>query len=393
MQKKNKRKRKFIVFGKPYWKNAEIKELIDTIKSGWWGTGPKTELFEEKFKDYIGCKYALGVNSATAGLHLSLVSLGVKEDDEVITTPMTFCSTVNAIMHVGAKPIFVDINPDTWNIDETKIEKKITKKTKAIMPVHLHGRPCNMDIITKLAKKHNLFVIEDAAHAIEASYKKKKIGNISDSTVFSFYATKNLATGEGGMITTNNKNLIDKMRVLSLHGLSKDAYKRYSVTNFRIYECLYPGYKYNLTDIASSLGIHQLARLKSNAKIREKYWKIYQKGFSDMPLIKTPSPIEKDSIHARHLFAILLPLEKMRISRTKFISALISKGVGSGIHFTPVHLHSYYKKTFGYKRGDFPNSEYIGERTISLPLGANLKEKDVLYIINTVKKLVQTNLI
>lgn len=384
---------KFLVFGKPNSGREEIREIADTIRSGWWGTGPKTELFEKKFREYVGAKYSLGVNSATAGLHLALLSLGVGPGDEVITTPLTFCSTINVIIHCGATPVFADVDINDWNIDPKEIEKKITKRTKVIMPVHLHGRPCRMNEIKKIAKKHKLFVVEDAAHAVESVYKNKKIGSISDITVFSFYVTKNLATGEGGMVTAKSKKLIDKMRVLSLHGLSRDAYKRYSVKSFKNYECLYPGFKYNLTDLASSLGIHQLARISQNAKKRKKFWEMYDKGFSQVQALTIPSQIEKDSYHARHLYALLLPVEKLKVGRDKFIDKLIKENIGSGVHFNPVHLHKYYSERFGFKKGDFPNAEYIGERIISLPLSAGLKEKDVKDVIYTVKSLIKKYII
>jgi dTDP-4-amino-4,6-dideoxygalactose transaminase len=387
--KKIEKPNNFITFGKPYLEADEINEVIDTLKSGWWGTGPKTERFENKFKKYAESKYALAVNSCTAGLFLALKVLDIKKGDEVITTPLTFCSTANVIIHTGAKPVFADVDPNDWNIDPTKIEQKITKKTKAILPVHLHGRPSKMDEILKIAKKYNLYVIEDAAHAAEARYKNKKIGNIGDITVFSFYVTKNLATGEGGMITTNNKSWIEQMRILSLHGLSRDAYKRYHVTHFENYECLIPGYKFNMTDIQASLGLHQLKRLKRNSKIRKDLWKTYDREFSKYTDIKTPEDESKDIDHARHLYAVLLPIEKLKISRDEFVDKLIKENIGSGVHFTPVHLHKYYQETYKFKLGDFPIAEHIGERIISLPLGANLSKTTVTLISQTVIRLIE----
>ena len=378
---------KFLVFGAPYIGEEEIREVVDTLRSGWWGTGPKTELFEDKFKQYAGNKYSLGVNSATAGLHLALKVLGVGRGDEVITSPLTFCSTANVILHCGATPVFADININDWNIDPKEIEKRITKKTKMILPVHLHGRPCRMDEILALAKEYKLYVVEDAAHATEAWYKGQKIGSIGDITVFSFYVTKNLATGEGGMITTNNKDQINKMRILSLHGLSRNAYKRYSLNHFKNYQCLIPGFKYNMTDIQASLGLHQLARLEKNAQVRKKYWQMYSDAFAGIPEIKTPKPEEEGTRHARHLYAILLSLEKLKITRDNFIEKLIKKNIGSGVHFTPIHLHKYYRNTFGFKKGDFPNAEFVGERTISLPLGANLTVQDIKDVIQAVVEL------
>lgn len=383
-------RKNFLVLGKPFIGKEEISEVVDTLKSGWWGTGPKTEQFEKAFAVYVNAKYALGVNSATAGLHLALKTLGVGSGDEVITTPLTFVSTVNVILHCGATPVFADVDRDTWNIDPKEIEKKITKKTKAILPVHLHGRPCDMNAIMQIAKQHKLFVVEDAAHAAEAVYKEMKIGSIGDITVFSFYVTKNIATGEGGMVTTNNKKLAKAMRIMSLHGLSQDAYKRYSVRYYRHYEAVTPGYKYNLTDIASSLGIHQLARVQNCWLVRKKHWDSYMRAFGSVPELILPAPESSGTKHARHLFAILLRLEKLKISRDDFIDQLIKMNIGSGVHFNPVHLHEYYRRKFGFKKGMFPNAEFIGERTISLPLGANLTEKDIYDVIHAVKWLIET---
>lgn len=380
----------FLVFGKPHFDEAEINEVVSTLRSGWWGTGPITELFEKKFTKYVGSKYAMGVNSATAGLHLALKVMGVGPGDEVITTPLTFVSTVNSIIHCGASPVFADIDVNDWNIDSEEIEKKITKKTKVILPVHLHGRPCRMDKIMSIAKKNNLFVLEDAAHAVEARIGGKKIGNIGDITVFSFYATKNLATGEGGMITTNNKKWKERITRLRLHGLSQDAWKRYSVKHFTLYEVLEPGFKYNLTDVASSLGIHQLARIEKNLKKRHELWKIYSSEFAAEKLLTLPAPIPENITHGMHLFAILLDIGRLGISRNEFVDKLIKLNIGSGVHFSPVHLHPYFKKTFKYKKGDFPNSEYVGKRIISLPMGANLTVKDLKDVVSAVKKIIKS---
>ncbi len=380
-----KKRKKFLVFGKPFIGKEEIDEVVDTIKSGWWGTGPKTAAFEKEFGEYVKAKYAISVNSATAGLHLALKVLGVGPGDEVITTPLSFVSTANVIIHCGAKPVFADVNLDTWNIDPKEIEKKITKRTKVILPVHLHGRPCQMDEIIKLAKKYNLFVVEDAAHAAEAIYHGKKIGSVGDMTVFSFYVTKNIATGEGGMITTNNKKYVNDLLIYRLHGLSRDAWKRYSVKHFTLYESVLPGFKYNLTDIASSIGIHQLRRVEDNLKTRKEIWEKYNKSFKDENILTLPSGIEKDTRHAMHLYAVLLDLNKIKVKRNEFVDMLIKENIGSGVHFAPIHTQPLYKKSFGYKKGDYPNAEYIGERIISLPMGGNLTNKDVDDVIRAVK--------
>lgn len=380
-----KKRKNFLVFGRPYIGEDEIIEVEKTLRSGWWGTGPKTELFENNFRRYVGSKYALAVNSATAGLHLALKTLGVGPGDEVITTPLTFVSTANVIIHCGAKPIFADIDKNTWNIDPKNIENKVTKKTKVILPVHLHGRPCDMDSIVKIAQKHNLFIVEDAAHAIEAKYHGNKIGSIGDITVFSFYVTKNVATGEGGMVTMDRKKTANDLQILRLHGLSKDAWKRYSVKHFTLYQALVPGFKYNLTDIASSIGIHQLKRVEKNLNIRKRIWGMYSEAFANEPLLTLPAPIERNTRHAMHLYAVLLNLEKLKTKRNVFVDKLIKLNIGSGVHFAPVHTQPFYRKIFGYKKGDFPNAEFVGERILSLPLGANLSERDVKDVIRTVK--------
>lgn len=381
-------RKKFLVFGAPDIREKEIEEVVKTLKSGWLSTGPRVARFEEDFENYIGCKCAIALNSCTAGLHLALEIAGIKEGDEVITTPLTFASTANVIIHQGATPVFADVERETGNIDPEEIKKKITKKTKAIIPVHLYGRPCRMDEIMKLAEENNLLVIEDAAHAVEARYGNKKIGNIGDLTAFSFYATKNVVTGEGGMLTTNNDEWAKRLRVLRLHGLSKDAWKRYSQEGFTPYDILYPGYKYNMMDIQAALGIHQLKRVEENLKIREKYFKIYNQAFSNIPEIETPIE-EKNIHHARHLYTILLKLEKLKCDRNQFAAALQAENIGIGIHFLALHLSSYYKKRFGYKKEDFPNAEYISDRTISLPLSTKLTKEDINDAIDGVRKVIR----
>lgn len=343
--------------------------------------------FQEAFKNYVGAKRAIALNSCTAGLHLSMLVLGIKQGDEVITTPLTFAATANAIINVGAKPVFVDVERDSMNIDPNKIEEAITEKTKLILPVHIAGRPCNMDKIIHIAKKNNLLVVEDAAHAIEAIYKGKKIGNISDMTCFSFYVTKNVVTGEGGMVTTNNNELADKIELYSLHGLNKGAWKRYSDDGFKHYQVVYPGYKYNMMDIQASLGIHQLARVEENLKIREKIWQQYNEAFKNLPVI-TPIKPEEDTKHARHLYTLLLDINNLKANRDEIQEALHRENIGTGIHFVSLHLHQYYKNKYNFKEDDFPNAKFISDRTISLPLSAKLTEEDVADVIKAVYKVI-----
>lgn len=379
---------KFLLFGSPQILDEDIQEVVDTLRSGWLSTGPKTQKFEKMFREYIGAKHSVALNSCTAGLHLGLQAVGIKRGDEVITTPLTFASTSNAIVHCGAKPIFVDVNKETGNIDPEKIKKAITKKTKVILPVHLYGRPCLMDEIQDIAKKNHLFIIEDAAHCIEGKYKDKKIGNIGDITTFSFYATKNLTTGEGGMITTNNDKWAEEIKIKSLHGISKNAFKRYSDEGYQHYETIYPGYKYNMMDIQAALGIHQLTRVENNLKIREKHWKKYNSVFGKREEVIIP-PEEKNIKHARHLYTILLRTEILKITRDEFLMLLTRENIGSGVHFTALHQQHFYKRKYGFKRGDFPCAEFISDRTISLPLSAKLTNEDIEDIISAVKKILR----
>ncbi len=380
-------RKEFLIFGSPLIGEEDIAEVVDTLRSGWIGMGPKTVRFEHEFAQYVGSPHAIALNSATAALELSLIVAGIGPGDEVITTPMTFAATANVVMHVGATPVFVDVERHTQNIDPQLIERAITPRTRAIIPVHMTGRPCNMDAIMPIARRNQLMVIEDAAHAVEAKWGDRKIGTIGDLTAFSFYVTKNLTTAEGGMLTTASDKWAEQLRVLRLHGLSRDAWKRYSSSGFVPYETMMPGYKFNMTDLQASLGIHQLARLEDNLKIRERHFARYTDTFSELPQLITPW--EEDGIkHARHLYSLLLNLERLSCDRGEFMQALHAENIGAGIHFTALHLHHFYRERFGYKPGDYPNAEWIGERTLSLPLSAKLSDADVDDVIAAVIKLV-----
>jgi len=380
-------KEDFLLFHKPWLGEEEEREIVDTIKSGWITTGLKTKKFEQEFARYRGTKYAIGLNSCTAALHLALVVAGVKNGDEVITTPITFASTANVIIHQGAKPVFIDVEPDTLNIDATKIEERITKKTKAIIPVHFAGHPADMDKIIEIAKKHNLVVIEDAAHSIEAEYKGRKIGSIGDMTCFSFYATKNITTGEGGMLTTNNKEWAKKIGILSLHGISHDAWKRYGEEGYKHWDIIYPGYKYNMYDLQAALGLSQLKKIEDFWQIRKRYTLDYREAFKDIPQIQVLS--EKEDIrHSYHLFVIIVKTEELKTDRDTIMNEIQKEGVGIGIHFRAIHLHPYYRKTFGFKEGMFPNAEYASERVISLPLYPKMTEENIQRVISVVKVVI-----
>lgn len=377
----------FLVFGAPRIGEAEIEEVVDTLRSGWIGTGPKAKRFESEFRDYIGCQHAIALNSCTAGLFLALDVLGIGPGDEVITTSMTFVSTANVIIQRGATPVFVDVERSSMNIDPSLIEAKITPQTKAVLPVHMAGRSCEMAPILDIARRHGLYVIEDAAHATEATYQGQKIGNISDITAFSFYATKNLTTGEGGMVTTNHREWAEALHLRSLHGLTRDAWKRYSESGNALYDCAYPGYKYNMPDIMAAIGLHQLARLEENAAIRQRHWSAYRNGLGDLDELILPSAGDHGR-HAYHLYTILVCPEKLTISRNEFIAALNAENIGTGIHFIAVHQHSYYRQRYAFYQNQLPNTDYISERTISLPLSAKLSDEDIQDVVRAVRKIV-----
>lgn len=384
---KDKRVReKFLIFGSPLIEEPEIEEVVHSMRTGWLGTGPKVTRFENIFKEYTGAKHAMALNSCTAGLHLAMIVAGIRAGDEVITTPMTFCATANTIVHTGAKPVFVDVDRKTMNIDPNQVEEAITPRTRAIVPVHFAGRPCNMDAIMDIAKRHDLIVIEDAAHCIEGWYKGKKVGNIGDITCFSFYVTKNIVTGEGGMVTTNKDIWADRVKMYGLHGMNKDAWKRYSDEGFKHYQVVFPGFKYNMMDIQASIGIHQMERVDKYLKRREEIWQMYDEAFADLPFF-TPALPEPDTVHARHLYTILVDIEKAGKSRDEVQQELYEMNIGTGIHFISLHLHDYYRKTYGFKPDDFPDARFISERTISLPLSAKLTDEDAEDVINAVRNI------
>ncbi|MEO0093833.1 MAG: DegT/DnrJ/EryC1/StrS aminotransferase family protein [candidate division WOR-3 bacterium] len=377
----------FLPFALPSIGDEEINEVIATLKSGWLTTGPKTKLFEKEFASYIGVRNALAVNSCTAGLHLALLACGIKPGDEVILPTMTFAATANVVIHCGAKPVLADVGDDL-NIKISEIERLITPKTRAIIPVHFAGQPCAMAEITALAKKHNLVVIEDSAHAVGATYRGKKIGTISPVTVFSFYPTKNMTTGEGGMVCTEDDELAEKIRILSLHGISKDAWKRYRKEGSWYYQILYPGFKYNMTDIQAAIGLCQLKKLDSFLAQRKHYAQIYTDAFRFVSEIILP-PVASHSTHSWHLYVILLKLESLRINRDQFIQALNYENIGASVHFIPIHLHPYYQKAFGYRIGDFPNAEWLYQRIVSLPLYPKMTRKDINDTITAVIKIIR----
>jgi dTDP-4-amino-4,6-dideoxygalactose transaminase len=385
---------KFLVYGAPLIGEAEIAEVLDTLRSGWLGTGPKVKRFEQDLQNYVEAKHAIALNSCTAGLELALDVARVGDGDEVITTPMTFCATSNVIVHRGAKPVFVDVERETMNIDATRIEAAITPRTKAILPVHLAGRPCDMNTIMEIANRHGLSVIEDCAHALETLYEGRKVGTFGQIGAYSFYVTKNVCTGEGGMVVTNRDDWADELRMKSLHGISRDAWKRFSAAGYQPYETIYPGYKFNMMDIQGALGIHQLARVEENLRVREQLWKLYDDAFRNIPQVEFPAKaLESGSRHARHLYVLWLGLDRLNITRDQFVDAMKAENIGTGVHYTALHLHQYYRETFGYKPGDMPNAEWIGERTISLPLSPSLSPRDAEDVVEAVRRVCRNHAI
>ena len=383
----------FLPFAQPDIGEEEIAEVVDSLRSGWITTGPKTRRFEADFADYLGGGlYAVAVNSATAGLHLALEAAGIRSGDEVITTPYTFTATAEVIRYLGADPVFVDIDPGTFNIDADKIEAAITDRTRAIIPVHFAGLPCEMDKILSIARNHDLHVIEDAAHSLPTKYQHKTIGTLeSDISVFSFYATKTITTGEGGMVVTWNKEFAERMRVMRLHGISQDVFDRYSSTRPSwYYEVEAPGFKYNMTDISAAIGLHQLKKVDVFHTRRTWIAEQYNKAFSDLP-IKLPSLASPDDQHAWHLYVIQLKQEKLSITRDEFISQMAQSGIGTSVHFIPLHLQPYWRDRYGYSPDDFPVSNKVYPTVVSLPIYPKMTDEDVARVINAVKTILTEN--
>ena len=376
----------FLPYCRPYFDDEELNRVADVLKSGWWTKGSVTREFEKVFAEYVGAKYAVAVNSCTAAMHIALVAKGIGEGDEVISTPMTFCSTINTIVHTGAKPVLVDIDSKTGLIDIDKIEAAITEKTKAIVPVHYAGQSCDMDKINAIAEKYGLFVLEDCAHALSTEYKGRKIGSMGNACAYSFYVTKNISTAEGGMLTTDDEELYEKASVLSLHGMSKNAWSRYGTKGDWKYEVCDPGFKYNLTDIAAALGIAQMNKLDEMQAIRTLYAEMYNKAFDEIDGITylKDNGLGKNSAH---LYVIQIDKDKFNIDRDAFIELLKDYNIGTSVHFIPICMHPYYINNFGYKKGDFPATEKMFEGIISLPLYPSMSREDVMYVIEAVREI------
>ena len=376
----------FLVFGAPSIQQEEIDEVVATLESGWLGTGPKTAQFETEMAQYKGRAHAVALNSCTAALHLALLVADIRPGDEVITTPLTFCATVNAIIHAGGTPVLADVDPVTMNIDPDRVQDCITHRTRAILPVHFAGRPCHMDALCRIAQEHNLTLIEDCAHAVETTYRGRHAGTFGDLAAFSFYVTKNLVTGEGGMLLTDDGKLAARIKTLALHGMSKDAWHRFSDAGYQHYQVTEAGFKYNMMDIQAALGLHQLRRLESNWKKRQKIWETYNTAFRHLP-VTCPAPPEPDTRHGLHLYTLCVDQAAAGIHRDEFLTAMHQRNIGTGVHYLSIAEHPFYQDKFGWRPEDTPHATAIGRATVSLPLSPGLTETDVADVIESVHQV------
>jgi len=390
----------FLPFALPEIGEEEINEVVDSLRSGWITTGPKAKRFEHDFSEYIGVKHSLAVNSATSGLHLALEVIGVGPGDTVLTTPYTFTATAEVVRYLGAEPIFVDIDPATFNIDPIEVRKRLldlkasgSTLPKAIIPVHFGGQSCDMKGISDLASEFNLKIIEDAAHAFPSTYDGRMIGTIGDITVYSFYVTKTIATGEGGMVVTNNDEWANRIKTMRLHGISRDVFDRYTTTKPSwYYEVVAPGFKYNMPDLAAAIGIHQLKKADVFRQRREKIASKYDEAFSGLPL-RIPFVARPEDTHAWHLYAIQLELEQLAIGRDRFIELMSEAGIGTSVHFIPLHIQPYWRDRYDYKPADFPKAYDVFQRVVSLPIYPKMTDIDVDRVIASVQSILQENLL
>lgn len=416
---------RYLVFGSPLIGEEEIAEVVATLRSGWIGAGPKVARFEREFAAYVDSAeanaerapgsvptHAVALGSCTAALHLAMLASGIGPGDEVITTPLTFCATVNSILHCGATPVLADVDPTTMNLDPEQVRRKLTPRTKAILPVHFAGRLCDMAALVGIAREAGALLIEDCAHAIEttgpdtgtvftaaghadtggatagqaSAPAARHAGTFGHIGAFSFYVTKNVSTAEGGMIVTRDAELAARVKVMGLHGMSKDAWKRYSDEGYQHYDVVAAGFKYNMTDVQASLGLHQLARVERALLRREELWRRYDEAFADLP-IELPAPAEPGTRHARHLYTIMVDEARCGVSRDRFLTALHAEGIGAGVHYRAIGEHAFYREKLGLAPGEFPNAESIGRRTVSLPLSAKLTDADAADVIAATRKI------
>jgi dTDP-4-amino-4,6-dideoxygalactose transaminase len=372
-----------VPFAPPDLSGAEVAEVVATLESGWLSTGPRVKQFEKAFAAYAGAEHAVAVNSCTAALHLSLIASGIGQGHEVVTTPLTFCATANVVLHAGATPVFADIDPVSLNLDPAAADAAITPRTRALLPVHFAGLPADVPTLLELARPRGLRLIEDAAHCVEGAIDGRKVGSIGDFTCFSFYATKNLTTGEGGMVTTDDAEAAALMRVASLHGMSRDAWARYTPGGTAQYDVVMPGFKYNMMDIQAAIGLHQLARLDAMHARRAAIWTQYDAGLAGLPL-RLPALPDSSTVHARHLYTVLVDEADAGVSRDVLQQRLRDRGVSTSIHFRALHLHPYYRDRFKLTRGMFPVAESVSDSTLSLPLSAGMPASAVERVLEAV---------
>ncbi|MEX2151186.1 MAG: DegT/DnrJ/EryC1/StrS family aminotransferase [Steroidobacteraceae bacterium] len=378
----------FLVFGAPAIEDAEIREVVATMRSGWLGSGPRVAKFERAFAAYKNVGSAAAVNSCTAALHLALLALDLKPGDEVITSALTFCATVNTIIHAGATPVLADVDPGTMNLDPEDVRRKVTRRTRALLPVHFAGRACDMDALGAIADQHGLRMVEDCAHAIETEYHGKKAGTFGDFGCFSFYVTKNVATGEGGMLLARREQDLARAKVLGLHGMSKDAWNRFGDEGYKHYEVVAAGFKYNMMDLQAAIGIHQLQRVETCWQRRQEIWNRYTAAFGHLP-VTLPAAPEPDSRHAYHLYTLLIDEKDAGISRDRFLEAMTRQNLGVGVHYLSIPEHPYYRRTFDWKPEDYPRAMRIGRQTVSLPLSAKLSDADLADVVSGVSLSLQ----
>lgn len=377
----------FLPFARPSISRAAIDEVVACLESGWITTGPRVQKFEQALKQYLGAPHVLALSSATAGLHLALVALDLQPGDEVITTPMTFAATLNTIVLAGGRPVLVDVEPHTYNMDVTRLADAIGERTRAIMPIHFAGLPVDLDPLYALAKKHGLRVIEDAAHAIGTEYRGRRIGAFGDTQVFSFHPNKNITTGEGGAIATRDEKYAARLALLRFHGMDREAWNRFGKTGSQHYEIVEPGYKYNMMDIQAALGLHQLPALDGFIRRRTELAQRYQRLLADWRKLALPRAPSYSHRHAWHLYTPLVNAEAAGMNRDDFMQALKQRNIGTGLHYRAVHLYPYYRERFGFKRGDFPIAESIGDRIVSLPLFPDMTDVDQDRVVDAMRDM------
>jgi dTDP-4-amino-4,6-dideoxygalactose transaminase len=379
----------FLPFARPSIGEEEIAELTDSLRSGWITTGPKVERFAAAFAEFVGGRYAVPVSSATAGLHVALLALGVGPGDEVVTTPMTFVATLNTIVHCGAQPVLADIDAATLNIRVEEIEARLSPRTRAILPVHFVGQPADLDPILELASSRGIAVLEDAAHAVGAEYKGRRIGSFPSTSVFSFHPNKNMTTGEGGMVVTEDEAVFEKASLLKFHGMDREAWKRFAKPGSPRYDVAVPGFKYNMMDIQAALGLHQLKRLDGFLRERERLAARYDEALDGLPGLILPQRVAYPVRHAWHLYTPLLDIDRLAIDRDRFLDELKRRNIGTGLHYTAAHEFSYYASGFGWRPEDFPEAHFVSERIFSLPLFPGLTEADQDDVVEAVSEVLR----